>query len=282
MSLTSQAPLPHTLLVLGSSGFLGASLVDASLKAGFRTYTASRTSNCDLPLDVGKTRDIARFCAAHGVVLVVNAVGGGVGVSTSASTLSRLNDSFPRALAEALLALPSPVRLVHISSALELEMGPLSPYAASKKSGFDSLRTVYHQQPQLLTRFVVHSVYGPGMPRGRFISDCVTSARAREPFMVANGDAVRDFVWLEDLQSSFVHLLKMSNPPRSVEVGSGWGSRLGDVAVLIYRQAGASEELLSVWPCGAERQVVASLPGGTLGLCDTPLRVGVKKLLREA
>ena len=117
----------------------------------------------------------------------------------------------------------------------------LTPYAEGKLQGE---RLLAGQAPFAWTLVRLFGVYGPGESPARLVPTVVRALLAGRPAALSRGDQVRDFLFLEDAVDALVALgLREDGPDRIVNVGSGEGASVRDVAGRIGRLLGR-EDLL--------------------------------------
>jgi nucleoside-diphosphate-sugar epimerase len=79
--------------------------------------------------------------------------------------------------------------------------------------------------------------YGPHEPATRLIPDVIGALRAGRPARCTSGAQVRDFIHVDDAGEAFAALLA-SDLTGTVNIGSGRGVRVGDVAMMIGERLG--------------------------------------------
>ena len=131
----------------------------------------------------------------------------------------------------------------------------------------------------------IHNTYGPGQPRTRFVAGSIHELAAGRPVRLNYPDRVRDFVLVDDVVAAITEIVAApAAVPREVELGTGIGSTLRDVAVTIAGLLGQPTSLVETGtPVAADPhpRAVAREPGGTLGMCRTTLGEGLARTVRE-
>jgi len=122
---------------------------------------------------------------------------------------------------------------------------PLSPYAASKLAAeayCHAYAMAYGLKVAILRLF---NVYGPGQRDAyagvikRFIERV---RRGRPPVIYGSGQQVRDFVHVQDVVEAFAQALKYDGrSPVTLNIGSGKGTKIVELAELVCRLAGWDE-----------------------------------------
>ena len=86
---------------------------------------------------------------------------------------------------------------------------------------------------------MIFQAYGPGQPSHTFVQAALRSALAGQDFAMTSGVQSRDWIFLNDVTDGLVAILdKDLQPGKSVELGTGRGTTLLDVAELAYQLVG--------------------------------------------
>lgn len=88
----------------------------------------------------------------------------------------------------------------------------------------------------------IFSPYGPNEKGERLIPSLIQKLLDEEPFHCSAQEHVRDFLFVEDVAAAFVALVD-STVVGTVDIGSGEGIRIGDLALHIARLLQAEEHL---------------------------------------
>ena len=112
----------------------------------------------------------------------------------------------------------------------------INSYGASKAAGEAYCRAFRREFG--LQAFVLRlaNVYGP-RDIGRVIPSWVEDVRARRDLTVYGGKQVIDFVWVDQVIDAFVRAATLDGPLPAINVGSGTGTRIVDLARRIARLA---------------------------------------------
>jgi len=137
------------------------------------------------------------------------------------------------------------------SAAATTPAAPTSIYGATKLAQEHVLGAWTSAMGAPLSVLRLQNVYGPGQSVGNPYTGIVTlfaqQARAREVIDVyEDGEIVRDFVYIEDVVSALVAAIE--RPPttrRTVDVGSGRGITVADLARTVAARLGAPEPKVS-------------------------------------
>lgn len=276
------------ILVIAASGFLGRRVYMELVRRGHTVTGTSVTDGDFVHLDVTDRASCRRTFDSGRFDSVVNLAGKGVTAgSASRREMHRVNYEGATALAEAIADAQNPPWLVHAASSTEPKAthNPESAYSASKSAGTQAFVCILDRAliPFSLAR--VHNVYGPLQPDGRFVMCAIRSLIAGVEVHLRHPVRVRDFCYVDDVVQHLADLSETTHPSRFVtEIGTGKGSRLGDLVELVRSRVGASPDLVvphftrSVDP--NEYQVADSEGPGFLR-CRTSLVNGIDMTIRS-
>lgn len=204
--------LTQRVAVLGSGGYIGSTLVRELRRRGIESVATSRdSSNTKLCIDVLEP-GMARKLQKLGVTTVVDCSG-----SVPATTRNHAQSSHVAGALNLTAQLAgSGIRLVHIATSLP--QGTSDPktqeYLRSKYVAESLVRDWLDSGEGIGTILRLDSIYGPRLPKGRFLSDCARAARSGEPFRLLQPSARRGFTHERDLVEALVRIL--NGDPRSV------------------------------------------------------------------
>lgn len=283
--------MPATMLIAGSSGFLGGHLLTAAREAGLRAVPASRTGRDDaLRCDLLDPDSIAACLERVRPDLVVNAAGAASvgrswerpGETFAANATGVLN------LLEAVTAAAPAAHVLCLSSAdvyglrgeeelplaEDLAPRPVTPYGASK-AAMEVLCGQYARSRGLRIGVArAFNLIGPGQsPQfaipgfARHIAASEREGEAGSELALGNGDAVRDFIDVRDGARALL-ALSQGGLCGTYNLCSGTGTT---IAGLIEELAGAARVPVSVRP-----------DPGLARPADPPALVGDPGRLREA
>ncbi|HVW26655.1 MAG TPA: SDR family NAD(P)-dependent oxidoreductase [Polyangiaceae bacterium] len=113
-----------------------------------------------------------------------------------------------------------------------------NPYGASKVAGEAYCRTFAntHKLPVRVVRFA--NVYGPG-DSGRVIPLWLTAAHEGRDIQVYGGEQIIDFLWVGTAVDALLYA-EEHDLPGPVNIGSGRGTKIMDLAESVLRVTGAS------------------------------------------
>ncbi|MEE2829723.1 MAG: NAD(P)-dependent oxidoreductase [Myxococcota bacterium] len=125
--------------------------------------------------------------------------------------------------------------------------GPVSPYAAAKLAASNE---ALERRPGSAVRCIVARpflTYGPGQRGRQLIPTAIRAALERRPFPMTSGEQTREFNHVSDIALDLAGLLCCPEAEgQIVNLGCGEEQRVLDVVRLIFRLAGAPEDLIEV------------------------------------
>ncbi len=250
-------------LVTGASGFLGRALVPALLAMG-ETVVATGRRSCPFaphPRLSWWQADLA--CPAAPVADILSGVDTIYHLSWSSvpaesnlapSEDARINISGSVRLLELIPQGTNPRfvfassggtvygRLISTPAPEEHPLKPLSAYGVSKISveGYLDLFAAFGSLRPVSLR--MGNVYGPGQDTARLfgaITHFCKCAVAGGPIrMFGNGDAVRDYVYIDDAVAALVRAGHVNETSAALNIGTGKGHSLNDIVAIIQNQLG--------------------------------------------
>ena len=272
------------VLILGDRGFIGSAL---------HRELQSRDHLVVTPDSIGAGDDISDLQICEQLIVssapdvVVNLVGrGATRGSASVLEMQRVNVLAAGNVATVIAGMSTkrPL-LVHCGSSLEPLPGslPESAYAASKAQGSARVAQCLPSGPVALLR--LGSVYGPGMPKGRLVSELVADLSAGVPIRLDWPDRRRDFCFIEDVVGHIASVVESGMGGTGTFVVRAHAAvRLRDLAYAVADLLGASRSLVDARSRAAQDlfQQVPDQPSDARILdCDTPLVDGLIATLRS-
>jgi UDP-glucose 4-epimerase len=124
------------------------------------------------------------------------------------------------------------------------ECAPLNPknaYGASKAAGELYCR-VFAQSGLDIVVFRLANVYGPG-DSGRVIPLFLAGALSGRPLVIYGANKLLDFVWIGDVVDALVKAQAAPLAGQTMNIGSGEGARLPDLAKRILQLTGSSSAI---------------------------------------
>lgn len=241
------------VLVTGAGGFLGSHLTEAltALEAkvtavrhhpSTRVGPASAVVSVDLT-DLDATRGVIAASRPEVVFHLAAVVTGAQDASLLVPTLWSNVVATVNVL-EALRDTGS-VRFVWAGSADEPAPGKpaASPYAASKAAARIYARLCERLCDLPVVGVCPFTVYGPGQSVNKLVPHVITSFLCERPPRLADGDHVRDFVFVRDVVRAFLAAgTREDVVGRDVDLGTGTGVSVRDIVHRIRSLTGASVE----------------------------------------
>ncbi len=234
------------MLLLGASGFIGASVGRALLAAGAELHLAGRSDAApqlarqaasSTRIDLLEGDDLERLLAQLAPRWIFNLAGYGVDRSERSEEVAvRMNLELPIRLLHSALSLPEPERaarrLVHVGSRAEygsctdeLEedaaAAPTTLYGRTKRLGSEALvrESRAHGLASVVGRLFM--VYGPGEHAGRLVPSLWEASRTRRPLPLTAGTQQHDFTFVEDAAEGLLRLGALHLPGEVVNIATG-------------------------------------------------------------
>lgn len=274
------------LLIIGVTGFLGSALERHLARIGHDVVGASRSGRAGDQLDVADEPACCRVVARGRFDVVVNLAAGGVTAGSSSPTaMLDANAIGPGNVARACLKTHGETQLLHVASSTEPAPGAVaeSEYSRSKAIGTNEVSHLATTAGLGLRVVRIHNCYGPGQPSGRFVADLIRSVKLGTPYTILHPDRVRDFCFLDDVVARMTELIEAPNGRlgSAVEIGTGVGTRLRDVATTALDCFGGDDESIA-FPAASEpdpnRESIAGAGPDTLLRCSTSLCQGLTRI----
>jgi UDP-glucose 4-epimerase len=261
------APPPKSVVVMGGTGFLGAEITHAFLRAGSQVTAVARhptpTHRRELltgaTLTLGEVEDpIFLEPLLDEADHVVFAVGCPLPAESTSTPIETVFKTLPGLIAvlEGLRSRPG-ARLTFFSSGgtvygnpakLPVQEAaptdPITPYGIMKLAAekYISMYDDLHGIPTCALR--ISNAYGPLQPTERgqgVVAAFLAAARAHNPVRIfGDGSIVRDYVYIKDVAEAVVDLSRLSSVPRVVNVGTGRGHSINDVLDLVQTVTGTT------------------------------------------
>lgn len=274
------------VLLLGGTGFLGQSVRMVLEADGADVTTVARSSTADVRIDATDPALVTPLLD-HDPDVVVNLLGAGLAAgSADPETMSSVNALFPAALYTLLAEHRPQCLFVHAASSTERlpdQTADESEYSRTKHEGSQRLRASLRAGGPDVRVLTIHNTYGPGQPGARFVAATIDRLRSGEGIALAYPDRIRDFVLVSDVAASIAAAAQGWGPVEQ-QVGTGIGTSLRDAALTIADELGRPASLVTTGTAPLEDPnpvTVSPVVGGTLGLCTTGFRDGIRRTLRE-
>lgn len=243
------------VLVTGATGFLGTHLTAALGALGAHVLGVARgavgpapgSSATLSPVDLTDRRAVEKVVTAFRPERVYHLAGlvtGRQDLELVAPTLrANLLGTVHLLMASIEAGYP---RFVWVGSADEPVAGgaaPASPYAASKAAAglYVDLFAGLFALP--VVRIRLHTVFGPGQREDKLVPYVIGCFRRGEAPRLGSPDRARDFVFVDDVVRGFLACgVRDQAVGRTVELGSGTATRLGDLVRRLAALTGAGVE----------------------------------------
>jgi len=131
---------------------------------------------------------------------------------------------------------------------------PNAPYGIAKRMGIEMVNAYRAQYGMIGNNIILSNVYGPGV-RGKTSSHVIPAlverfleaneSGAREVVVWGNGNAVREFLFVDDAARAIVELGLKHNLERPINVGSGHVVSIRELVDLLQRLTGFTGSI--VW-----------------------------------
>lgn len=234
------------VLVTGATGFIGRACVDALRKEGIE-HEAWGRKRCDLR-DAAAVRDgLLALRPTH----VLHLAAAGV-IPAEARRPSAATDNV--AMAASLLSAAEGMNVSFVVA------GTLAEYGALDRERIDEYAPTVPTNPYGIGKLAasllfasdarscvarLFGVYGPGEQGHRLFPAILEAARSGRALPMSDGMQVRDFIHVADVAEALVALLRTQRAPRLINVGTGLGVSVRDVAERVMRAAGGDVGLLA-------------------------------------
>jgi CDP-paratose synthetase len=231
------------ILLTGASGFLGGALVRSLAKGDNQLAVLARsTSNLEMLSRDVEPLSIYRFDGVNEVYEAIKHFMPDAVIHTACCygrqnealpTLIGANIEFGSIILDALNAIENVSTFINIGSALPSEH---SLYARTKNF-FSEWGKQYVEETSSKTTFIdlkFQHIYGPDDDGQKFVSFLISTCLSdRSDLPLTAGDQVRDFIYIEDAITAIMAVIenqKKFSPYASIEVGSGFGLKVRDLA----------------------------------------------------
>jgi len=220
-----------SVLILGGTGYLGSRLAAACVAEGWQvTVLKRRTSDLhrlegleDVALvDLEDGGSDGAFHAVSGADVVVHAAGAYGRSGEGCADLLEANTTLPLRLLDAAVAAGTPT---FVSAGTSLNE-TLNGYALSKHQFSQWGELVCANCRMLFLDASIEHFYGPGDNDMKFVTHAARAFLAgEEEYGLTPGEQERDFIYIDDVVSAFVAIMRqapqMAPGYREIDVGSG-------------------------------------------------------------
>jgi UDP-glucose 4-epimerase len=159
------------------------------------------------------------------------------------------------------------------------ELDPKNFYGASKASG-EMYLDQFEEYSNLETYALrLANVYGSG-DKNRVIPIFLEKAHNNEAMELYGGDQVLDFVWINDVVEAFTQIINEGSEHRKINIGSGEGTSVRELAHLIKDITGSKSEIIEKEERNFDTQKFISDQGKISSIVEklTSLRDGLEEM----
>ena len=233
------------VLVTGSTGLIGAPLVDRLRAAGLEVHGASRTPS-DSPFshraDLGSPQEARELVAVIRPTTIVHLAGGG---AVDQPTLYAVNALTLVNIMQAAAFQSLPASVIALGSAAEYgepvdgiaressPTDPVSDYGRAKLAASALARSISDGSGVGLAIARPFNIVSPSLPTssalGNIRRQLLTQAGERRSVVCGRLDIIRDFVPLRFVVDALATIVALDSRPRVINICSGRGMKLGDI-----------------------------------------------------
>jgi UDP-glucose 4-epimerase len=160
------------------------------------------------------------------------------------------------------------------------ELDPKNFYGASKASG-EMYLDQFEEYSELETYALrLANVYGPG-DKNRVIPIFLEKAQNNENMELYGGDQVLDFVWIEETVKAFTHIIEEGSEHRKINIGSGEGTSVRELAHLIKDITDSESEIVEKEERGFDTQKFVAEKASPPYSKITKLEKGLEKMINH-
>ena len=248
-----------TILLAGSTGFLGSYLLKAFISSGYEVIALKRASSDTYRIDTYMDKvtfydinavELSTIFETHPIDIVVNTVTNYGRSDKRVSSIVQTNLLFGLTLLEAAVA--SNVKaFVNTDTLLDRN---INAYALSKAQLVDWMIFFSNQTTKMINIKTEH-MYGPLDDENKFIYWVINQLKQNvEKIDLTSGEQKRDFVFIEDIVSAHMTIidnLAILQNYEEFELGSGKPTKVKVFLEIIYSELSKQNSINSVLNFGA-------------------------------
>lgn len=240
--------MKQTILLTGSTGFLGSNLLAALIQRGYQLIVLKRSFsntrridnllNDVVVYDIDKEEIDKIFHDHHIDIVIHTATEYGRDARNSIVELVKSNILFPSEIIEQSLK-KSVFCFINTDTffSKNCRYSYLAAYTLSKKHFHDWLNLVCYNSDMKIVNMMVHHVFGAGDDQHKFTSSLLRNlAQEIDNIPMTFGEQKRDFIHISDVVEAYMTVLeKMASLPQYIqyEVGSGKSTTIKDFSLLL-------------------------------------------------
>lgn len=247
------------ILLTGAGGFVGRALL-AALEQDQHDITLLSRRRCSVP---GSWREIVTDCSDWPQIVKAERFDVCVHLAWIATPGEYLESIENDAVASTTIALARSLffnGLAHfIGVGSGIEYAPDQTKACSEKETPVAPQTTYGKSKERARTGIAAAAefydagytwarlfypFGVGEHPRRIPSTFLRTLAAGEKLVLGTPNSVKDFISIEDVVSALIHLIERSGPMREVNLGSGRGVRIAELAQTASRLVGADPRLI--------------------------------------
>jgi nucleoside-diphosphate-sugar epimerase len=254
-------PVLERILVTGGNGFIGRHVVRRLRENGYDPLITVSPSHHPLPdtsfLDVTDPAAVQALFDSYKPATVLHLAGTTGHNDPAGSNCRRMNLDATVNIVDA-AAGKNVSRLILIGSAAEygsqptpfredMPARPVSAYGRSKAEACEYAMRAFSAAGLPVTVLRVFTAYGPGQSDKMFLSQLIAAALKGESFVMSDGQQRRDMVHIGDVVRAILRSMTIDNAAgRIINIGSGRGTRLKDIARAVWKECRADPERLVI------------------------------------
>lgn len=259
-------PIFDRILVTGGTGFIGRYVVSALISAGCRPLLTVFSSDRDdlyesqvdvASLDLRDTKATCDLIDSYRPQAVIHLAGATGHDDPTGQLCHDLNYVATNEMLKHLCS-TNVERVVMLGSAAEygnqrapfsegMPASPVSAYGTSMANATEAAMMLHSDKNLPVTVLRVFSAFGLGQPSSMFLPQLISHALSGNAFQMSDGRQKRDYVFVGDVaRAILLSLASSSSVGRVINIGSGTGLSLREVAAAVWRSCEADPLLLEI------------------------------------
>ncbi len=240
-----------TILLVGTTGFLGSYLLKSFIKSGYEVIALKRSSsntyrideylNSIIIYDIDKT-ELSSIFKNHKIDIVINTVTNYGRIDNKISSILDTNLIFGLKLLEE--SINSNVN-IFINTDTLLERN-LNPYSLSKAQLVDWMKFLSNKNTKMINIRIEH-MYGPKDDENKFIYWLINQLKQNvEKIDLTSGIQKRDFIYIDDIVNAYEIIIQNINTfsnYEEFELGSGNSIEVKNFVEKIYEEISNKQTL---------------------------------------